>query len=164
MESPVLIHPHPVLPPSAQGSRPTPEQVEQGDFAGLRRYVAGDPPAHVAWKHWGRSGELVTKRFEAPARPSLWLDYAACHGDMEQRLSELTARVLAAEDSQATYGLCLPGQTLGVASGGAHRRRALEALALFGGEQVLPWSSQQSALTSHASRAANDPLQQGGLS
>ncbi|TVU67220.1 DUF58 domain-containing protein [Cobetia crustatorum] len=146
IDMPVLIYPQPELSSAPQGSRRTLEQVEQGDFAGLRRYVPGDAPSHIAWKHWGRSGELVTKRFETPARPSLWLDYEACRGDMEQRLGELTARVLAAEEAQATYGLRLPGQTLSIASGGAHRHRALEALALFGGERVLPWSAQQLAV------------------
>lgn len=148
IDTPVLVYPRPEHPSTPQGSRRTLEQIEQGDFAGLRRYVPGDAAAHVAWKHWGRSGELVTKRFETPARPSLWLDYEACRGDMEQRLSELTARVLAADGAQATYGLRLPGQTLAIASGGAHRRRVLEALALFGGERVLPWEAQRQTMAS----------------
>ena len=162
IDTPVLVYPQPELPSTPQGSRRTLEQIEQGDFAGLRRYVPGDAPAHIAWKHWGRSGELVTKRFETPARPSLWLDYEACRGDMEQRLSELTARVLAAEGAQATYGLRLPGQTLAIASGGAHRRRVLEALTLFGGEHRLPWSAQLAASEAAERAGASRPLSQEG--
>ena len=39
IDTPVLVYPQPELPSTPQGSRRTLEQIEQGDFAGLRRYV-----------------------------------------------------------------------------------------------------------------------------
>lgn len=105
--------------------------LEASDFAGLRRFQPGDSPGRVAWKQWSRTGVLATKAFSAPPRRQLWLDYAACRGDPERRLSLLCARVLAHHRAGDRYGLRLPGFTLPQGEGEAQRRRALDALARF---------------------------------
>src|SRR5690606_40780339 len=45
------------------------------DFAGFRRFQAGDSPRHVAWKAYARSGELYSKQFAGADTSSQWLDY-----------------------------------------------------------------------------------------
>ncbi|MGM0536055.1 MAG: DUF58 domain-containing protein [Pseudomonadota bacterium] len=105
--------------------------LDASDFAGLRRFQSGDSPGRVAWKQWSRTGVLATKVFSTPPRRQLWLDYAACRGDPERRLSALCARVLAHHRAGDRYGLRLPGLTLAQGEGEAQRRRALDALARF---------------------------------
>jgi len=104
---------------------------EASDFAGLRRFQPGDSPGRVAWKQWSRTGTLATKAFSVPLRRSLWLDYDACRGTPEQRLSALCARVLAHHRAGERFGLRLPGWVLPPGAGDAQRRRALDALARF---------------------------------
>ncbi|WFM73235.1 DUF58 domain-containing protein [Halomonas sp. CKK8] len=126
----LLVWPHPV-----EEDEPVVRHVgaglEASDFAGLRRFQPGDSPGRVAWKQWSRTGVLATKAFSAPPRRQLWLDYAACRGDPERRLSVLCARVLAHHRAGDRYGLRLPGFTLPQGEGEAQRRRALDALARF---------------------------------
>lgn len=104
---------------------------EEADFAGLRRYQPGDSPARLAWKQWSRTGTLQTKQYDMPSIQSLWLDFAACEGDSETRLSRLCARVLAHHAAGDAFGLRLPGVEVPIARGVSQRRRALVALALW---------------------------------
>jgi uncharacterized protein (DUF58 family) len=67
---------------------------------------------------------------EQAQRYELWLDYALAGPlSAEDRLSRLTAWVLQAERLGRDYGLRLPGREIKAASGEAHKRRCLEALA-----------------------------------
>ncbi|MGA8204984.1 MAG: DUF58 domain-containing protein, partial [Woeseiaceae bacterium] len=103
------------------------------DFAGLRRFHDGDSPRHVAWKAYARSGQLLSKRFAGADTSSQWFDVDAVPApDLEARLSILTRWVLDADRSREDYGLRLGASRLGPAHGDAHRRRCLEALALYG--------------------------------
>ena len=64
-------------------------------------------------------------------RHELWMDYAqAGTADKEQKLSRLCAWVLAADKLALDYGLRLPELEIKPASGEAHKRQCLEALAL----------------------------------
>ena len=108
------------------------------DFAGLRGYVAGDSPRHIAWKATAREGELLVKRFTGQARVQLWLDWDLLPSlSVEARCSQICQWVLKAEAEGREYGLRLPGLELPPSSGVAHRRHCLESLALFdaGGNQ-----------------------------
>lgn len=104
------------------------------DFAGLRAHRPADSPRHVAWKILARGGPMLTKQFTALAGSDLVLDWAALPPalDTEQRLSRLSAWLLAAEDSGRPYGLALPGARIAVGRGSAHLHRCLRQLALFG--------------------------------
>ncbi|WP_349758052.1 DUF58 domain-containing protein [Halomonas pelophila] len=127
----LLVWPHP-LEEEAPAARQAGADEDAGDFAGLRRFQPGDSPGQVAWKQWSRSGVLATKQFSAPPRHERWLDYDACRGDPERRLSLLCGRVLAHHRAGERYGLRLPGLTLAQGEGDGQRRRALDALARFG--------------------------------
>ena len=73
----------------------------------------------------------IRKSNSQAQRYELWLDFAlAGHLDTEHKLSRLCAWVLQADKLGVDYGLRLPGQEIKPASGEAHKRRCLEALAL----------------------------------
>lgn len=104
------------------------------EFAGLRPYSSGDPVRAIAWKTLARERELMIKRFHGQGSIELELDWRAVAGlgDVEARLSQLTAWVLEAERRGARYALTLPGRTIARGQGASHRDACLRALALFG--------------------------------
>lgn len=133
-----LVYPR----PAEQPPQPPPTMVAHGhrqhdargeeDFAGLRKYSAGDSPRHIAWKAFARSGQLLSKQFAGADTSSQWFDYAQIpSNDVETRLSILTSWVVAADRTMEDYGLRLPGEEFTPAHGETHRRHCLEALALF---------------------------------
>ncbi|QDQ27437.1 DUF58 domain-containing protein [Chitinimonas arctica] len=135
-----LIYPKPEadappLPTAAEGSGEGMVTARgQDDFAGLRPFHRGDSPRHVAWKAAARDDSLMVKEFHGQASRSLWLDWDGLPPGMplEQRLSRLTAWVLAAEAEGLSYGLSLPGHSLKPANGEAQRDECLATLALYG--------------------------------
>jgi len=122
-------------PPASQmalGHRQHDERGEE-DFAGLKRFVTGDSPRNVAWKAYARNGQLLSKRFAGADTSSQWFDFDETgSGDLERRLSILTRWIVDADRAGGDYGLRMPGFELAPTHGEAHRRRSLEALALFG--------------------------------
>jgi len=138
-----LVYPKPERPPAALPSAqpmpggPTPLRHSQGaDIEGVRAYRRGDPLKLVFWRKAAKSmetgGELVSRDTSASGQHELWLEWAACGAlPSEERLSRLTAWVLAAERAGIHYGLRLPGSDLARGHGDTHRRACLEALALW---------------------------------
>jgi uncharacterized protein (DUF58 family) len=107
-------------------------RAEGGEFDGVRAYQRGDTLRRIVWKKAARTGELVSRDSQSTAQQELWLDYqAAALPDAERRLSRLAAWVLAAEQAGIAHGMRLPGSEVPVGLGDAHRREALEALALW---------------------------------
>jgi uncharacterized protein (DUF58 family) len=123
----------PPLPPGEPraGGASAARVQSHGEFDGVRAYRRGDPLKLVVWKKAAKADELVSRDTQQAQRYELWLDYAQAgsHG-VEQKLSRLAAWVLQAERLGLDYGLRLPHQQLKPASGEAHKRRCLEALAL----------------------------------
>jgi len=134
-----LVYPRPAdhAPPppptqSAHGHRQHDARGEE-DFAGLRKFHAGDSPRHVAWKAYARSGQLLSKQFAGADTSSQWFDFDAIRADdTELRLSILTRWIIEAHRTSEDYGLRLPGHEFRPSHGESHRQRCLEALALFG--------------------------------
>jgi uncharacterized protein (DUF58 family) len=104
------------------------------DYTGLRDYAPGDSPRRLAWKAMARrDGEPLVKQFSGQVSPERWLDWDELPLlGPEQRLSRLCRWVLEAEADGRSYGLRLPGVECSPQDGFGHRRRCLEALALFG--------------------------------
>ncbi len=106
-----------------------------GDLVALRPYAAGDPPQRIAWKAVARSGslDLVTLQFGESELGELTLDWADLPAAMddESRLSRLTRWTIDADTAGVRYGLRLPGTSIDVDHGPAHRLRCLEALATW---------------------------------
>ena len=127
----------PQPPPSqmALGHRQHDARGEE-DFAGLKRFDAGDSPRNVAWKAYARSGQLLSKRFAGADTSSQWFDYDEVPAkNLEQRLSVLTRWIVDADRTREDYGLRMPGVHIPPSHGESHRNRCLEALALFGLEE-----------------------------
>ena len=133
----VLVYPAPeAFPPPLPPGEPRAGGVAAtranatGEFDGVRGYRRGDPLKLVVWKKAAKTGELVSRDAQQAQRYELWLDFAhAGTPDTEHRLSRLAAWVLQADRLGMDYGLRLPARQVSPASGEAHKRRCLEALA-----------------------------------
>lgn len=139
----VLVYPQPERPPAPMPSaRPVPggpaqsRRTQGAEVEGVRAYRRGDPLKMVFWKKAAKTmetgGELVSRDTSASAQHELWLDWQAC-GTLspEDKLSRLTAWVVAADRAGVNYGLKLPGVDITRDHGEAHRRHCLETLALW---------------------------------
>jgi len=132
------VYPHPAdsapePPPSqsAQGHRQHDARGEE-DFAGLREFHEGDPPKHVAWKAYARTGDLYSKQFSGADTSSQWFDFDAIdERDTERRLAILARWIIEADRRGQDYGLRIAGSEYPPAHGEAHRHACLERLALF---------------------------------
>ncbi len=137
-----LVYPAPAAPglalpmplPEAGSEIGSTHGQGQDEFSGLRPYRPGDSPRQIAWKAVARDDALLTKQFAGQANAELWLTWDALPQSMdtEQRLSHLVRWVLDADTGNLAYGLRLPGHTIPLAAGAAHRTECLSALALYG--------------------------------
>lgn len=141
----VMVYPAPELSapplppgePRAQGAGSAARAQSSGEFDGVRAYRRGDPLKNVLWKkaakageHSGESGGLVVRDTQQAQRHELWLDVRQAGPlGLEQKLSRLCAWVLQADRLGLDYGLRLSALEIKPASGEAHKRRCLEALA-----------------------------------
>ncbi len=144
--SKVLVYPAPEpLPTSLPAGEPRSgggaqaRQLSSGEYDGVRAYRRGDPLKLVVWKKAAKADELVSRDTQQAQRFELWLDLAqtgvpraqAGGQHLELALSRLCAWVLLADKQNVDYGLRLDVQEIAPASGEAHKRRCLEALALY---------------------------------
>jgi len=136
---PVLIYPKPATKASLQHSmveqydgQTSTSTIEGEDFAGLREHREGESLRHISWKAYAQGKGLLTKTFQGQARPSLWIDWDMVNeGSLEDKLSLMTALVLAAENEEQKYGLRLPGTLIEQDYGSSHKHACLQALAVF---------------------------------
>lgn len=127
-------HPVPALPVAqpVPGEQAALQRSAGNELEGVRPWRRGDSLRQVVWKKVARSGELVSRDTAAAGSRELWLDWAATpHGAVEPRLSRLAAWVDSAERAGIAWGLRLPGVELAAGQGDAHRRTALEQLAVW---------------------------------
>jgi uncharacterized protein (DUF58 family) len=102
------------------------------DFSGLRSYQPGDARRLIAWKQMARTGELLSRQFQAQAGSETVLDWQTLATlEHEARIARLCAWILAAEAAGHHYALQLPGQYIAPGQGEAHCKTCLAALALF---------------------------------
>jgi uncharacterized protein (DUF58 family) len=130
-------HPPPLPPgePRSGGAAAAVRAQNSGEFDGVRGYRRGDPMKLVVWKKAakddGQGSGLVVRDTQQAQRHELWLDFAqAGSAGVEQKLSRLCAWVLLADKLSLDYGLRLPSLEIKPASGEAHKRLCLEALAV----------------------------------
>ena len=133
----VLVYPAPEpFPPPLPAGEPRAggaaalRMSNTGEFDGVRPYRRGDPLKLVVWKKAAKAEELVTRDTQQAQRYELWLDFAHAGAGVEARLSRIAAWVVQADRLGLDYGLRLPTQEIKPATGEAHKRRCLEALAL----------------------------------
>lgn len=137
LDASTLVYPRPDgdLPlPHDQGRGDAQATTHRGDaeFKDHRRYVPGDSPRRIDWKASARSDALIIAQYGATRDATLWLDASALtHLPLERRLSQLARWVLDADGGGWRYGLRLGGAAeIAPATGAAHKRACLEALAL----------------------------------
>ena len=121
-------------PPEASsgGNAPAVHRVGDEEWAGLREFRSGDSPRQVAWGAYARGRGLLVKTYQSPAAHHRLFDLAAVPGaDLEQRLEQLSAWIVAAHARGERYGLRLGDHTLPPDSGNEHRARCLNGLALY---------------------------------
>ena len=132
-----LVYPSPAknAPPLPQTGRGQAGRATRGDgdqVHGLRKYQPGDSIQRVAWRASARHDELYSLEMEAPREEACELDWDLLRGgDVETRLSILTAWIIAADHKQLSYSLKLPDQQVPGGHGANHRSRCLELLALY---------------------------------
>ena len=135
------LHAPPLPPglPRTGGAAAAMKAQSSGEFEGVRGYRRGDPMKLVVWKKASAASEqassdgggLIVRDTQQAQQNELWLDFMqAGSGDIERKLSRLCAWVLQAERLGLAYGLRLPARDIKPASGEAHKRQCLEALAL----------------------------------
>jgi len=133
----LIVYPRPLsqrpLPPAGarRGTRHAPLAGED-EWAALRAFQPGDSPRAVAWKAYARGAPLLVARYEAVRGGEHLFDLATTPGaDLEARLSQIAAWILAAEQRRESYGLHLGEALIAPGSGPAHRQTCLRALALY---------------------------------
>lgn len=129
-----LVYPRPAgsaaLPGQAHAQAH--QHSASSDFQDLRPFAPGDAPQRIQWRVFARRDELLVGRFDGErGGQAVWLDFADCAGDAEQRLSQLVQWILATEQAAQHYGLRLPGLRIAPAHGKAHRHQCLRQLALL---------------------------------
>jgi uncharacterized protein (DUF58 family) len=140
------LHPPPLPPGEPRaGGQATVQRQSTGEFDGIRPYRRGDPLKLVVWKKTAKTDTLISRDSQQVQRFELWLDLAhtgfsgSASGPgirgkaLEDALSRLCAWVQMADKQGLQYGLRLPGQEIPPASGEAHRKNCLQALALVKG-------------------------------
>jgi uncharacterized protein (DUF58 family) len=134
----VLVYPAPevgapALPLASAhaGDGPAMQSGVAGDYDGVRAYRRGDPLKMVVWKKLAKADELVSRDSVHAQGVELWLDQRQTGvSHPEQQLSRLCAWVLQADKLALDYGLRLTALDIPPASGEAHKKRCLQALAL----------------------------------
>jgi uncharacterized protein (DUF58 family) len=132
-----LVYPAPAnkappLPKPGHGQAGRAKNGDGDQVHGLRKYQPGDSIHRVAWRASARHDELYSLEMESPREDAYELDWDLLKGgDIETRLSILTAWVIAADHKQLSYSLRLPGDHVPSGNGPDHRSKCLELLALY---------------------------------
>lgn len=109
--------------------------LQSGDdqFDHLRAYAPGDALSRIAFKHYARSGQLVTQHWQSSEtkHDEIILDYNQLTGSTEVRLQQLARWVLSLGADHRPFTLKLPGEADRHGAGSSHVTRCLEALTLF---------------------------------
>jgi uncharacterized protein (DUF58 family) len=125
-------------PETASGGSATAlHRVGDEEWAGLREFRSGDSPRQVAWGAYARGRGLLVKTYQSPAAHQRTFDFATVPGEVEQRLEQLSAWIVAAHARGERYGLRLAGHSVSPDGGNEHRARCLNGLALHGTGE--PW-------------------------
>jgi uncharacterized protein (DUF58 family) len=115
------------------GNAPSVHRAGDEEWFGMREFRSGDSPRQVAWAAYARGRGLLVKTYQSPAAHHRTFDLAQVSGtDLEARLEQLSAWVVAAHERGERYGLLLGAQAIPPDSGARHREHCLRELALYG--------------------------------
>lgn len=138
-ERKILVWPRPAINPppwpddaADQHSQLQRERADGDEYFSLRPWRLGDPLHRVAWKASQRHDCLLARELRQPQSPELRFDLSrVAGGDLEQRISILTAWVLRAHREERNWTLKLGAQSLGPERGERHLHACLRALAEY---------------------------------
>jgi uncharacterized protein (DUF58 family) len=120
------------------GNAPALHRAGDEEWSGLREFRSGDSPRQVAWGAYARGRGLLVKTYQSSAAHHRMFDLSSVAGeDLEARLEQVAAWIVAAHARAERYGLRLGAQELPPGSGNDHRTRCLDGLALYG--SGAPW-------------------------
>ncbi len=122
-------------PPEAAtgGNAPAVHRAGDEEWSGLRDFRSGDSPRQVAWGAYARGRGLLVKTYQSPAAHHRLFDLAqVAGGDLESRLEQLSAWIVAAHARGERFGLAIGGTTIPPDAGNPHRELCLRELALHG--------------------------------
>jgi uncharacterized protein (DUF58 family) len=107
-------------------------RVGQGDFAGHRTYVPGEPHRRIDWRAVARGRPWLVKEYTSGGNDQGWIAWDDdAIPEVELHLSVMAGRVIEAERQGQRYGLRLPGLTIAQNQGDDHYHACLQALGLF---------------------------------
>ena len=109
-------------------------QTGTDDFAGFRKYKAGDPVHSIAWKAFAKEQGLLVKQFSGKGSQTLILNWESVShiNNIESRLSQLCYWILLAEQASLHYGLEIPNVSIEAGQGTHQKELCLEALSRYG--------------------------------
>ena len=139
-----IVYPKPIdilAPPSASfvssdegDSQEMHGGQQQGgeQIAALKAYQAGDRLRDIHWPSLAKSGQLVSKEYDNNAEHKRVFNWQQVQSiDLEDKLSQLTFWLLAADKQNMDYQLSIPGFESSYAHGEHHLTQCLEKLALW---------------------------------
>jgi uncharacterized protein (DUF58 family) len=140
------------------GDSSTSVQGQSGEFVSLREYRPGDPPKHIHWPSWGRTGKPILKEYEEVFFPryGLVLDTAvrAEHEEVFEELVSVAATLASEVDTeQSLIDLMFIQQGAKVQTVGKNVERMELMLELLASVQIDPvpdWQALKKEVLKHA--------------
>jgi uncharacterized protein (DUF58 family) len=115
------------------GSAPAVHRAGEEEWFGLREFRSGDSPRQVAWGAYARGRGLLVKTYQSPAAHQRTFDLAHVPAvDIEARLEQLSAWIVAAHARGERYAVVLGDVVIPPDTGSRHREHCLRELALHG--------------------------------
>jgi len=114
------------------------QRAEQGDPTRLRAYQPGDSIRHIVFRHYAKTGVLITRQPESEKQPDIphILDYHQLEGDVHARVEQLAGLVRKLSAARQSWVLYLPNHAPVSADAGqnsaASTEEALRLLARYG--------------------------------
>ena len=117
----------------SSGEAQSTQKLKADDLSDLKHYQHGDSASRILWKQYAAKDQLIVRSNELGGYNSSWLTWQSYEAtDSEMKLRHLCFDILDFNRKQQVYGLDIPGVHIAPSSGEQHKRRCLEALALFG--------------------------------
>jgi uncharacterized protein (DUF58 family) len=103
-----------------------------GDFGELKPYKVGESYHQIAWKHYARTNQLLSKVHWGDVYKHYHLSLRAEDAKKESELSQLSAWIQQAAVEHATFAMDLPQESIQTGTGMDHAHLCWRALAYVG--------------------------------